>query len=218
MKILLHFPHVSLTLPRAFYRELLISKGEATVYNLKMSDLSVDELFKDVEATRMYAKYSRLYCDVEKFRNDEQEVMARYGQGVVYTHAFDGKALRAPNARYRAKVLRYYDRYHRRLDRVATRLLRADGDLLILDCHSFSDEQARSFAKPPFPDVCIGIDEQFYDERIFQEVVSSIKSRGLSYAVNYPYSGSIVPNCFFRRDLKGKVVSLMLEINKRIYL
>ena len=46
-KVLLHIPHTSLRLPKIFYKGLLISKEELRKYNLKMSDLEVDYLFKD---------------------------------------------------------------------------------------------------------------------------------------------------------------------------
>ena len=41
---------------------------------------------------------------------------------------------------------------------------------------------------------------------------------GLSVEINYPYSGSLVPNYVFNKKIDKKVVSIMIEINKRIYL
>ena len=77
MKILLHMPHVSLKLPKSFYKGLLIDKNLVNKYNLIMSDVGIDTLFKDVKAYRIKAKYSRLFCDIEKFKNDELEVMSK---------------------------------------------------------------------------------------------------------------------------------------------
>lgn len=79
MKILLHMPHVSLKLPKSFYKGLLINKCLLNKYNLLMSDLGIDTLFKDVKAHKIKAKYSRLYCDVEKFKDDNLEIMSKYG-------------------------------------------------------------------------------------------------------------------------------------------
>ena len=86
MKILLHMPHTKLRLPKIFYRGLLIDKNELNKYNLIMSDVGVDELFKGIKAYKIQSKYSRLYCDVEKFKDDNLEIMSKYGQGVIYTH------------------------------------------------------------------------------------------------------------------------------------
>ena len=79
LKVLLHIPHTSLRLPKIFYKGLLISKEELRKYNLKISDLEVDYLFKDIKGKRIKAKYSRLFCDVEKFKDETQEFMSKYG-------------------------------------------------------------------------------------------------------------------------------------------
>ena len=55
-----------------------------------MTDLGIDELFKDYECIKVIPKYSRLYCDVERFKDDDKEIMSKYGEGVVYTHLYDG--------------------------------------------------------------------------------------------------------------------------------
>ncbi len=89
MKVLLHMPHTKLRLPPIFYKWLIVNKNELHQYNLIMSDVGVDELFKGIKAYRIHPKYSRLYCDVEKFKDDNLEVMSKYGQGVVYTHTYN---------------------------------------------------------------------------------------------------------------------------------
>ena len=70
MKVLLHMPHISLRLPISFYKGLQISKNEINKYNLTMSDVGIDTLFKDVKGYRISPKFSRLYCDVEKYKNE----------------------------------------------------------------------------------------------------------------------------------------------------
>lgn len=61
---------------------------------------------------------------------------------------------------------------------------------LILDLHSYSDEQALSIGKkPPFPDVCIAINDKYVDTKILKYIIDRIVSLGLSYQINYPYSG-----------------------------
>ena len=142
MKILLHMPHTSLRLPKAFYKGLLIDKNLLNKYNLLMTDLGVDTLFKIFKAKIIKPKYSRLYCDLERFKDDSLEIMSKYGQGVIYTHTYDGLLFHQHDEKYKRKVLKYYDKYHKRLDKTAKNLLKKDDTLLILDCHSFSDKMA----------------------------------------------------------------------------
>ena len=218
MNILMHMPHVSLKVPKKFYKGLKISKDLFNKYNLEMTDLGIDTLFKDYKYKKIKPKYSRLYCDVERFRNDSMEIMSKYGEGVVYTHLYDGIEFHQHDNKYKQQVLKYYDKYHKRLDRIAKKLLSKDETLLILDCHSFSDKMTSHFYEEPFSDICIGIEENYYDQEILDIIINRIKELGYTYRINYPYKGSLVPNCIFTGKTKGKVVSIMLEINKRIYL
>lgn len=218
-KVLLHIPHSSLKLPRIFYKYLLISKELLNKYNLEMSDLFVNKLFENVKGKKIIAKYSRLYCDVERFKDDRLEVMAKYGQGVVYTNTYDGIFFHKHNEKYKRKVLRYYDGYHKRLDRISKSILDKGYNLLILDCHSFSDKMASHICNGLFSDICIGIEKDFFAQEIFDRIINIIKDK-YSYDINYPYKGSIVPNVIYNNKdkYKAKVISMMIEINKRVYL
>ncbi len=218
MKILLHIPHCSLKLPKKFFKGLTISKEQLQYYNYKMSDYGVDKLFENIKGKTIKAKYSRLYCDMEKFKDDELETMAKYGQGVVYTKTFDGVLFHKHDEKYKKKVLKEYDKYHKKLNKVARKLLKKHNKLLILDLHSFSDEVASYYFRPPFPDVCIGIEPNFCDAQILKEIIKRIEEKGYSWQINYPYKGSIIPSDFLKRTYDGKIVTIMLEINKIIYL
>ena len=218
-KVLLHIPHTSLRLPKCFYKGLLISKFNLQKYNLKMSDVGVDYLFNHIKAVRVTAKYSRLFCDVEKFKDDNIEFMSKYGQGVVYTHIYDQILFHQHDDKYKNKVFKYYDRHHKKLNRISKRLLSKNNKLLILDIHSYSDELANKHHNAPFPDICIGIEKDYYDEEILNKIINKIEELGYTYRINYPYVGSIIPNAIFNNvKYKNRVVSIMLEINKRIYL
>jgi len=218
MNILLHIPHAGLKVPKWFYKGLTISKDEFRKYNLIMSDLNVDYLFKDLKGIKIKSKYSRLFCDVERFRNDEDEVMSKYGEGVVYTRTYDGILFHNHDNKYKNKVLKYYDKYHKKLDKISKKLLKKDNTLLILDLHSFSDTMASTWFKEPFPDICIGVEEKYYDEKILHQIITSITNKGYTYKINHPYKGSLVPNIIYNNKIKGKVISIMIEVNKRVYL
>lgn len=156
--VLLHIPHASLEVPEEFYPGLTISRARFRRYNLEMCDIGIDELIRDLPGERVIAPFSRLYCDVERFRDDAKEPMSSRGEGVVYTHAYDGTAFHHHDDAYRNRVIAYYDGYHERLNDTAEQILSREGSLLIPGCHSFSDKMASHFFSPPFPDVCIGTD------------------------------------------------------------
>jgi N-formylglutamate deformylase len=66
-----------------------------------MTDVYTDELFPwtSVEAARPVFPVSRLVCDVERFPQDENELMADRGMGTIYKvgHA----AIEAPSLTHR---------------------------------------------------------------------------------------------------------------------
>lgn len=124
IKVLLHMPHISLKVPKMFYNGLIISKDEFNIYNLKTSDVLVDELFKDLKGIKISPKYSRMFCDVERFKDDDMEVMSKVGQGIIYTHTFDGVLFHKHDEKYKKKVLKYYNRYHNKLDKITKKLLK----------------------------------------------------------------------------------------------
>ncbi len=219
MKILLHMPHASLKVPKDFYEGLTIPRNQFNKYNLEMSDVGVDTLFEDYVGVRVSPTYSRMFCDVERYRDDEKEIMSRYGEGVVYTHTYDGLEFHRHDESYKKKVLDYYDDYHQAIDELVRELLKDDDGLLIVDCHSYSDKMASHFFDGEFPDVCIGIEEDYYDQRIVDEVTGKLDLMGYNYKINFPYKGSFVPNCVLKGEFKDKkIVSIMLEVNKRVYL
>lgn len=104
------------------------------------------------------------------------------------------------------------------MDKATIKLLKKNSSLLILDCHSFSDKMASHYFETPFPDICIGIEKNFHNQEILNFIIEKVKEKGYSYQINYPYKGSLIPNCIINQRIKGNVVSIMLEINKRIYL
>lgn len=219
MKILLHIPHTSLKVPKDFYKGLLISKMEFRKYNLKMSDINIDYLLSNIKGKIIKPKYTRLYCDVEKFKDDSKEFMSRYGQGVIYTHTYDNILFHQHDDKYKKRVYKYYDKYHKRLDKIAKRLLSKNNKLLILDIHSYSDQLAICHHDAPFPDICIGIEKDYYDKEVLDYIINLINKKGYTYKINYPYTGSIIPNAIFNNPkYKNRVISIMLEFNKRIYL
>lgn len=225
LAIIKHIPHASLEIPKEIAEALLLNaESDFQRYNLTMSDVGVDLLTSDVPGILVKAKYSRLFCDVERFKDDDKEPMAKLGQGYVYSKYYDGKDIfdiASSNFLEKRKELasRYYDDYHRRFNEIVREQIEQDKDVLILDIHSYSDLLADSLGKKgPYPDICIGVNDTHITKPLLDLVISKIKAKGLSYQINYPYSGSIIPNDVLNGQIKGNVYSIMIEINKRLYL
>ena len=86
------------------------------------------------------------------------------------------------------------------------------------DLHSFSDEQATLIGKKgPFPDVCIGLNDENYDKRILNVIIKKVEDNGFTFRINFPYEGSILPVGLSSSE-KKQVTSIMIEVNKRLYL
>ena len=214
--LLIHVPHASLFIPEEYRRTALIPQEELEEENRFMCDSGVLELIPpDFAENTVVFPYSRLYCDVERFR-DGSEPMEAHGMGFIYTRDSKGREMFRPTDEHRVEVSAAYDRHHAELDRRVSEILEEHGRCLIIDLHSFSDEAVnRLFGWTDFPDVCIGTEPDNYSEELTQCIYGFCKSIGLSAEFNYPYRGSLVPNRYYGRKGTG-IVSVMLEINKRV--
>lgn len=214
--LLIHVPHASMYIPEEHRKTALIPQDELEEENHFMCDTGILELIPPAFAENtVIFPYSRLYCDVERFR-DGSEPMEAYGMGFIYTRDSRGREMFRPTAEHKEKVSAIYDQHHALLNRRATELLQEHGRCLIIDLHSFSDETVnRLFGWTDFPDICIGTEPGYYSEEIVQSIIHLCKGMGLSVALNYPYRGSLVPNQYYGKKDTG-IVSIMLEINKRI--
>ena len=67
------------------------------------------------------------------------------------------------------------------------------------------------------PDICLGYDEKWFSKDNASKLKTYIEKMGYSCELNYPYSGALVPMEFYY-DENPKIHSVMLEINRRIYL
>lgn len=215
--ILFHIPHASLKIPKQYWKICLKDKHYIEKTNYNLSDYLVDKLIPD-KCHKLIFKYSRLFCDVEKFKNDSKEIMFMLGMGVIYTNDCDNQ-ITIPTKKYKRKIIKnYYDKYHSKLNKIVSDMLRKYNKCLIIDLHSFSDEIVKKlFNIDNNPDICIGIDNIYSDKTLVNLTIEHFKKYGYSVEINKPYSGTIIPNKYYnKRD--NRLVSIMIEINKRIYL
>ena len=214
--ILIHVPHASTYIPEAYRRAALIPQDELEEENHFMCDTGILELIPPAFAENTVVfPYSRLYCDVERFR-DGSEPMEAYGMGYIYTHDSKGREMFRPTEEHRKQVSAVYDRHHAELNRRAAEILKEHHRCLIIDLHSFSNATVnRLFGWTDFPDVCIGTEPDYYSGELVDSICGFCKSLGLSVEKNYPYRGSLVPNRYYGGKGTG-IVTVMLEINKRV--
>ena len=218
--IILHIPHASLCLPTDFWRDITVDK-EIVERELRfIADYKVDELVKNIDSHKIIAKYSRLYCDVERFRDDEAESMAKLGMGAIYTRLSDGTQYRKIESSRREEILgKSYDLHHKQLNTLSRGIVDQYGSCVIIDIHSYSDELVRRLFgwTENLPDICLGYDEKWFGKDNASKLKTYIEKMGYSCELNYPYSGALVPMEFYH-DENPKIQSVMLEINRRVYL
>ena len=213
---LLHVPHSSTVIPEqylgSFRRSLL--RRELDV----MTDWFCDELF-DCGREKIVFPISRLVCDVERFRSDADEIMAKIGMGAVYRSASDLAPFRFTTEGERQEILaRYYDTHHRLFTQTVDRILLENGRCLIVDGHSFYPtplpyEMDQSADRPDF---CIGTSPYHTPEVLSETIVSFLTAQGFRVKINSPFAGTIVPLKHYGKD--GRVISVMIEVNRKLYL
>jgi N-formylglutamate amidohydrolase len=215
--ILFHIPHASLKIPNAFWKMCLKDKEYIKKTNIFLSDYMLEKLVPE-RSNKLVFKYSRLFCDVERYKDDSKEIMFKKGMGVIYTNdCYDTITILTKS--YKNKIIKkYYDKYHNKLDKTVTKILNKYNKCTIIDFHSYSDEMVKHlFNVTDTPDICIGTDDFFTNKELVDYTVDHFKKYGYSVKINYPYSGTIIPNKYFNKKDK-RINSIMIEINKGVYL
>src|SRR5687768_1353691 len=134
--LILHIPHASTTIP---LREGFIASDSLLRDEIvKLTDWHTDDLFQNFCDQSVIAPFSRIFCDVERFKNNADEVMAQFGMGMLYTHLDNGEVMREISPSLREKIVNhYYDPHHARLENLTETLLVESNFVTIVDCHSF---------------------------------------------------------------------------------
>ena len=113
---------------------------------------------------------------------------------------------------------RYYIPHYQKLTEAVEKSLLANNHCTIIDGHSFPalplpyELNQTAFR----PDFCLGTDDFHTSEELVERVETILESCGYSTARDQPFSGTIVPMKYYRKD--HRVQSLMIEINRWLYL
>ena len=216
-KLLLHIPHASVVIP--FYDGYINDQLKIEKEQLKLTDWYTDQLFFSSSDILIKAPFSRIFCDVERFENDADEVMSKYGMGAVYTHFDSGELMREVTPNLRNSIMQeYYWKHHNEFTFAVSNELEKNGTCLIVDCHSYpSTPITRDLNQSTQrPDFNIGIDPFHTPQFLIDASVAFFEEKGYSLGVDWPYSGTIVPMAFYQKN--PNVYSIMLEINRGLYL
>ena len=218
LPIAAHIPHAGTVVPDALRYQFLPWDGELWREIAMVTDWYTDELFGIPGIAVTQTPISRVVVDLERYTDDSKEEKAAFGQGVIYTHNTLGEQIRTELSEPERRLLldNYYRPWHLQLELNVVQQLARWGHCLLLDCHSFPDEPfAHEEDHGQFrPDICLGSCENT-PGWLLDSCRGLFLQRGYSVAVDFPYSGCLVPaRC--HRD--PRVPALMIEINRRLYL
>jgi N-formylglutamate amidohydrolase len=214
--ILINVPHASTFIPEEERR--FFDEGKLTHELLAMTDHFCDDLFGlGYEMIRF--PVSRLFCDFERFRDDEKEMMAQKGMGACYVACSDQTPLRQLTLEHREEILRtYYDTYHQALTLAVEEKVGQLGRCVIIDGHSFPAVPLpyEYDQNPNRPDICIGTDDFHTAEKMVRKTTDFFSKKGFCITINAPFAGTMVPMKYYKID--PRVSSIMIEINRKLYM
>lgn len=216
-QIILHVPHSSTNIP--LKEGYIVDEIELRKEILKLTDWYTDDLFFSEEDVMIRADFSRIFCDPERFSDDDQEIMAQFGMGVLYEKSDEGVAIRKVTPSLKENVLKeYYWNHHEKLSTEVDKQLNQFGKALIIDCHSYPNTPlCRDLDKNiNRPDFNIGTDPFHTPKHLVEVSKSFFEKTGYTLGIDWPYKGSIVPLEHYQKT--KNVQTLMLEINRKLYL
>lgn len=216
-QLILHIPHSSINIP--FNDGYVVTEEFLESELLKLTDWYTDDLFYSEQEITVTADFSRIFCDPERFPDDSQEIMSKYGMGVLYEKSDSNAILRIISQELRERILsEYYRPHHKKLNDAVNFQLEQFSQATIIDCHSFPNiPLERSLDKNlERPDFNIGTDSFHTPQKLIDVSVDFFKKAGYSLGINRPYSGSIVPLMHYQKN--RNVQTIMLEINRKLYL
>lgn len=222
LPLVIHVPHASMAIPADVRDQFVITDLELDHELIVMTDLATDELFAcpSAIANTVVFPVSRLVVDPERFIDDENEVMAQRGMGVVYTATSGGQPLRSPlTDPARQELLgRFYGPHHQALEMAVQAVIEDHGRCLIVDAHSFPSRPIPCDLDqtPHRPAMCIGTDSFHTGQALVDAAVSFLSARHWKTYVDAPYRGTIVPQRWYQHD--ARVQSLMIEVNRGLYM
>lgn len=213
--VIFHIPHDGNEFDEDLMTSVIIDHDRFRWYHNQMRDTDAT-LFvpENIDAQIVKFHVSRLLCDVERFIG-EAEIMEKYGMGFCYERVYDGTIIKAVDDSIKSRTLQLYKKHHQTLDEIVRS---ASENIVLIDLHSFSKELiVHQPIEKDLPDICIGCESDL-PSSTKQLIVSSFLESGFSVDVNFPYQGSMIPNCILSNKVNKKLISFMIEVNKNCYM
>lgn len=208
---ILHIPHAGNEIPN--FDNYLLPKEKIIQEHYLLTDLGTNKLF-NTPFTSLLFPYSRVYCDVERLPDEQEEMFAK-GRGFYYTHTDNGELLRS--IKEKNEVKKIYENWHLKLEKSVQKKLDKYGTATIIDCHSFADipfssdlDQSKNR-----PDFCLGTDNFHTPAYLLNFIKQRLENEGYSVHINSPYSGTIVPLKYYKTN--NNVHSIMVEVNRKLF-
>ncbi len=203
--MILHIPHSGTKIKKL--EEYITTEPQSQV-----TDWYTDDLFSHDCFEPLIFEYSRLWCDVERFRKDDLE---KIGMGFYYTKA-NNKNIRPKIKETLKEVACDYEKWHLNLEQKIKNHLNSFGTCGIVDCHSFNTvpllhEEKEEQERPQF---CIGTTHKT-PKGLGEKLVKQIEEQGYTAMINFPYCGTLVPEKY---NQNKNVWGIMIEVNKSLYL
>ena len=218
--IICNVPHSGTIIPEEFKGDFVLTENDLEKEVLYMADNFTNYLYSELLYISSYvmSKISRVVVDIERFQNEEDEPMSKVGMSALYTLTSNGSILRTISDSSRHTLEKIYNDYHDSFSQLVNNSLVKNNSAIIVDCHSFTSvprvyELEQDSNRP---DICIGADEYHTPVELVEILKNNFEKLGYSVEVNTPFSGSIVPFAYYKKD--RRVTSVMIEVNRKLYM
>ena len=206
--LFLHIPHSSTAFPKGIY----YSFNDLNEKERLLIDYYTDELFipytKSDHIKRAVFPVCRLCCDVERLVHDPLE---KEGLGFLYSWPLcKYKGRMFTSFLTKSESFRLYSYYHAKVSNALVSM----NNLLLIDCHSFSNMPNLLNPTPTDIDICIGYndDETCPNKVVISNMVRHFESFGYKVGINEPFSNS---KTF---SIPANYHSVLINVNKRLYM
>ena len=211
--MILHIPHSSTTIPTHDNYIDIEALDKSIFY---MTDWFTDMIFHHQHSDRMVFPYSRLFCDVERYRDNDKEDMYLKGHGVVYTKGYCGNTIRYISIEGEEAIKsRYYDRHHLALNKMTAKHLTLFDEVVVVDCHSFHPDRLTHENSNERPDICLGVDTTQTPISLIIDMKEYFEQCGLEVLINEPFEGTLIPSNYVG---DSRVKGIMIEVNRALYM
>ncbi len=206
MNTIVHVPHASLRIPSEFRDQFLLTDQDLVQEARESADLYTDIHAQEAWSTAQIicSDISRLVVDVERYPDDTDERMSKYGRGMIYTSTHLGRPLRRNLSEVEKQDLRkrFYDLHWARLRAAAK-------DGILIDLHSYPKDPWAIEAYPTAsrPEIDLGTDEKLTPQDWINSLRSHFENLGFSVGQNTPYAGVIDA---------GSKFAVMIEIRRDV--